>query len=172
MHASCESTQPSRDEASRQTLHLLFLCQTLALPAQAISNIEFYKPNSLVALAERAQVAINSGVVSPVALQGAVITANTVKADVGGQLNIESLSDTSHYNGKQQNIGGSVTVGIGFAGSVSAGQALADSSFASVAEQSGMRAGDGGFQVDVKGNTELKGGAITSTDKAVADKQL
>ncbi len=34
-------------------------------------------------------------------------------------------------------------------------------------EQSGIKAGDGGFQVNVQGNTDLKGGAITSTDKAV-----
>ena len=31
----------------------------------------------------------------------------------------------------------------------------------------GLRAGDGGFQVNVKGDTTLTGGAITSTDKAV-----
>ena len=36
-----------------------------------------------------------------------------------------------------------------------------------VGEQSGIRAGDGGFQVNVKGDTTLVGGAITSTDKAV-----
>ena len=36
-------------------------------------------------------------------------------------------------------------------------------------EQSGIQAGDGGFQVDVKGNTDLKGSVIASTDKAVTE---
>jgi filamentous hemagglutinin len=41
------------------------------------------------------------------------------------------------------------------------------SDYAAVGEQSGIKAGDGGFQVDVKGNTDLKGGVIASSDKAV-----
>jgi filamentous hemagglutinin len=38
-----------------------------------------------------------------------------------------------------------------------------------VKEQSGIRTGDGGFQVNVKGNTDLKGATLASTDKAVQD---
>ncbi len=44
-----------------------------------------------------------------------------------------------------------------------------NSDYAAVGEQSGIRAGDGGFQIDVKGNTDLKGGVIASSDKAVLD---
>jgi filamentous hemagglutinin len=44
-----------------------------------------------------------------------------------------------------------------------------DSSYANVVEQSGIRAGDEGFRVNVTGNTDLKGGVIASTDKAVAE---
>ncbi|WP_425122963.1 HNH/endonuclease VII fold putative polymorphic toxin [Burkholderia gladioli] len=44
-----------------------------------------------------------------------------------------------------------------------------NSDYASVIEQSGIKAGDGGFQVDVKGNTDLKGGVVASSDKAVQD---
>ncbi|MEI7429869.1 MAG: hypothetical protein WCL27_05385 [Betaproteobacteria bacterium] len=54
-------------------------------------------------------------------------------------------------------------------GSVSASQSKIKSDFASVGEQTGIKAGDGGFQVDVKGNTDLKGAVIASTDKAVLD---
>ncbi|MBN9370760.1 filamentous hemagglutinin N-terminal domain-containing protein [Hydrogenophaga sp.] len=43
------------------------------------------------------------------------------------------------------------------------------SEYASVTEQSGMRAGDGGFDVRVKGKTVLKGGAITSTQAALEE---
>jgi filamentous hemagglutinin len=102
-------------------------------------------------------------------IKGAVIAGNTVNANIGGNLNIESVQDTSTYVSKQQSVGGSVTVGAGFSGSISASKSNANSNFASVTEQSGIKAGDGGFQVNVKGNTDLKGGAITSSDKAVTD---
>lgn len=38
-----------------------------------------------------------------------------------------------------------------------------------VSEQTGIKAGDGGFQVDVKGNTDLNGAIIASSDQAVKD---
>jgi len=34
-------------------------------------------------------------------------------------------------------------------------------------EQSGIKAGDAGFQIKVDGNTDLKGAVIASTDTAV-----
>jgi filamentous hemagglutinin len=102
-------------------------------------------------------------------IKGAVASGKQVAADVGGNLNMESLQDTSTFHSKDQSIAGSVTVGYGFSGSVSASQQKIDSDYASVKEQSGIRAGDGGFQVNVKGNTDLKGATLASTDKAVQD---
>ncbi|XAQ44640.1 hemagglutinin repeat-containing protein [Ralstonia solanacearum] len=102
-------------------------------------------------------------------LKGAVATGKQVVANVGGDLNIESLQDTSTYHTKDQSIGGSVTVGFGFSGSANFSQQKIDSDFASVTEQSGIKAGDRGFQVNVHGNTDLKGAVIASTDKAVQD---
>ncbi|MRR28862.1 hypothetical protein EG834_00660 [bacterium] len=103
-------------------------------------------------------------------IKGAVASGKQAQAKVGGNLTVESLQDTSSYDSKQQNIGGSITVGYGGAsGSISAGQQKMKSSYASVREQSGIKAGDGGFQVSVKGNTDLKGAVISSTDKAVTD---
>jgi filamentous hemagglutinin len=102
-------------------------------------------------------------------VKGAVVTGNTVKANVGGNLNIESLQDTSTYKEASKSIGGSVTVGMGASGSFDYSKTNINSNYASVAEQSSLRAGDGGFQVDVKGNTDLKGGAITSNEQAVRD---
>ncbi|WP_425220046.1 hemagglutinin repeat-containing protein [Ralstonia solanacearum] len=102
-------------------------------------------------------------------LKGAVASGKQVVANVGGDLNIESLQDTSKYHSKDQSISGSVTVGYGFSGSASASQQKIDSDFASVTEQSGIKAGDRGFQVNVHGNTDLKGAVIASTDKAVQD---
>ncbi|SER49811.1 filamentous hemagglutinin, partial [Pseudomonas cuatrocienegasensis] len=44
-----------------------------------------------------------------------------------------------------------------------------DSEYASVTEQSGIKAGDDGFQINVGGNTDLVGGVIASSDKAVEE---
>ncbi|MGN4224973.1 hemagglutinin repeat-containing protein, partial [Burkholderia gladioli] len=108
-------------------------------------------------------------------LKGAVASGKQVVADVGGNLNIESLQDKDHYDSKQQSAGISASVCApplctgksSVAGSV--GQTKMNSDYASVIEQSGIKAGDGGFQVDVKGNTDLKGGVVASSDKAVQD---
>jgi len=61
-------------------------------------------------------------------------------------------------------------IGLGtIGGSVSASQSKVSSDYASVARQSGIKAGDGGFQVEVKGTTDLKGAVIASTEQAVQD---
>ncbi|CAG2149643.1 hemagglutinin repeat-containing protein [Cupriavidus numazuensis] len=103
-------------------------------------------------------VAIESG--GDTNIKGAVVSGKQVVADIGGNLNVESLQDTSTYHSKEQSASGSVTVGYGFSGSASVSQQKMDSDFASVGEQSGIRAGSGGYQIDVKGNTDLKGGTI------------
>ncbi|MFC4419336.1 hemagglutinin repeat-containing protein [Cupriavidus pampae] len=93
-------------------------------------------------------------------IRGGVASGNQVVANVGGNLNMESLQDTSTYHSKDQSASGSVTVGIGFSGSASISQQKIDSDFASVGEQTAIRAGTGGYQVDVKGNTDLKGAVL------------
>jgi filamentous hemagglutinin len=101
-------------------------------------------------------------------LKGAVARGEQVTAKVGGDLNIESLQDTSTYDSQQKSLGGSLSVGYGrMSGSVSASNSKVQSDYASVTEQSAIRVGDKGFDVDVKGDTDLKGGAITSTQKAI-----
>jgi filamentous hemagglutinin len=100
-------------------------------------------------------------------LKGAVASANQVIAQIGGNLNMESLQDTSNYASKDQNIGGSVTIGYGYSGSINVGQTKVNGDYKSVGEQTGIAAGDGGFQIDVKGNTDLKGAVIASTQNAI-----
>ena len=108
-------------------------------------------------------------------IKGGVVSADLVKVKVGGDLNIESLQDTSTYTSKQSsaNVGVSICVPPICAGmsSISGGVSSQNmhSEYASVSEQSGIKAGNGGFQVEVTGNTDLKGAVIASTDKAVAD---
>jgi len=106
-------------------------------------------------------------------LVGAVASGNQVVADVGGNLNIQSLQDTDYYNSKDQSAGMGVSVCVPplcvgkSSVSGSFGQTKMNSDYASVTEQSGIRAGDGGFQVNVAGNTDLKGGVLVSSDEAV-----
>ncbi|MGV0982938.1 MAG: hemagglutinin repeat-containing protein [Limnohabitans sp.] len=100
-------------------------------------------------------------------LKGAVVKGDQVTANVGGNLNIESLQDSSQYKEKSQQVGGSVMVGAGFSGSVNVGQTKVNSDYLSVGEQSAIRAGDGGFNVNVNGKTNLTGGQITSTQAAI-----
>ncbi|WP_431104648.1 hemagglutinin repeat-containing protein [Roseateles noduli] len=117
------------------------------------------------------QVAIESG--GDTTLKGAVITGGKVTGDIGGNLNIESLQDSATYSAKQQSAGVGVSICIppfcygasSVSGSFSSAQAKGN--FASVMEQSGIAAGEGGFQISVKGNTDLKAGAITSNQAAI-----
>ena len=103
-------------------------------------------------------------------LKGAVASGEQVVAKVGGNLSIESVQDTSRYDSKEQSLGGSISIGYGkIGGSLSASQSKVSSDYASVARQSGIKAGDGGFQVEVKGTTDLKGAVIASTEQAVQD---
>jgi adhesin HecA-like repeat protein len=103
------------------------------------------------------------------ALKGAVVAGKTVQADIGGNLSIESLQDTSTYTSRQQSLGGSLTIGPAPGASINVSKGNIDSTYASVAEQSGIKAGDGGYQIAVNGNADLKGGVIASSDKAISE---
>jgi len=114
------------------------------------------------------QLTLKSG--SDTTLKGAVATGEQIKADTGGNLAIESLQDTSTYTSKQSSAGFSASIpiyGTGGSASVNVSKSKIDSDYASVTEQSGIKAGDGGFKINVQGNTDLTGGAITSTQAAL-----
>ncbi|MCG1054766.1 hemagglutinin repeat-containing protein [Mycetohabitans sp. B5] len=102
-------------------------------------------------------------------LKGAVLSGRQVIGEVGGDLHLESLQERSSERSRDMSLGGSVTAGLGVAGSVSFSQQKIASDWASVTERSGIQAGDGGFQINVKGHTSLKGAAIASTQQAVHD---
>jgi len=102
-------------------------------------------------------------------LRGATARANQVIATVGGDLNLESLQDTSTFHSKNSSIGGSLTVGNGVSGSANRSHQNISSNYANVTERTGIHAGDAGFQIYVNGHTDLKGAVIASTDKAITD---
>ncbi len=88
-------------------------------------------------------------------------------ASKGGNFNIQSLQDTNQYKDKQQSVGGSISIGYGkVGGSFNYADSKTKSNYASVNEQAGIFTGDGGFQVNVAGNTNLKGAVMASTDQA------
>jgi filamentous hemagglutinin len=102
-------------------------------------------------------------------LVGAQVSGNTVTADVGGDLHIESQQDTHTYHSKGSSSGFGITAPIGagtISGSASASKNSMDSDYASVTDQSGIFAGTGGFQIHVEDNTHLKGAVIDSTARA------
>lgn len=116
---------------------------------------------------------MNSG--GDTVLRGAQASADRIMATVGGNLVVESLQDISHYAARDRSVGVQVSLCIPplcyGASSVSGnyGHSKINSQYASVTEQTGLWAGDGGFQIDVAKNTGLVGGVIASSDKAVAD---
>ncbi len=103
-------------------------------------------------------------------LKGAIVKAPTIDAHIGGDLLIESLQDSSRYESHQQSLSGSVTLpmtGGSPSAQFNASRSAIHSHYLSSQEASGFQAGDGGFQVQVTGKTDLQGAAIASTDAAV-----
>ncbi|WP_291915356.1 hemagglutinin repeat-containing protein [Limnohabitans sp.] len=102
--------------------------------------------------------------------KGVVVHGEQVTAAMGGNLNLSSLQDTSQYQDKSQSSGFSVSVPItGGSASASFSHSSTDinSNYQSVGEQTAIRAGDGGFDIDVQGKTTLTGAQITSTQAAI-----
>ncbi|GAU02137.1 adhesin/hemolysin [Burkholderia stabilis] len=99
---------------------------------------------------------------------GSNVNGGTVTASVGGNLNVQSVQDTTYSTAHQSSAGGGISVSTmgGGSASFSAQNGHADGNYAGVNEQAGIQAGSGGFDVNVKGNTDLKGAYIGSTADA------
>ena len=100
---------------------------------------------------------------------GSKVIGDSVTTKVGHDLKIESLQDTNDYHKISKNKGISVSYGmsgparVGFDNS----RGTTDSHYASVTNQAGIYAGDGGYNVQVNNATTLTGGIIKgSTDKS------
>jgi len=99
-------------------------------------------------------------------LGGAQVSGNAVNVDVGRDLTMTSEKDTSNYADRQSSVSGglSYTFGAGgFSGSMSASRTKIDSNFDAVGQQTGIVAGEGGFNVNVAGHTQLNGAQIASS---------
>jgi len=94
---------------------------------------------------------------------GADASGNHVAVDVGGNLNIQSVQDTTVSAAHQSSTSGgfSLSQGGGSA-SFSSQHGSASGNYAAVNEQAGIQAGSGGFDINVQGNTNLTGAYIAS----------
>lgn len=101
-------------------------------------------------------------------IKGGKLSGEKVTGNVGNDLNIESKQDSNSYKENNKSIGASVGLGSNKAVSGSASVGKIDSKYESVTDQSGIYAGEDGFDIRVEANTDLKGGIISST--ADADK--
>mgnify|MGYP001236415927 CR=1 FL=1 len=99
-------------------------------------------------------------------LEGAQVNGNKIVADVGHDLLMRSQQNNNDYDSKQTSVaaGGSFTFGtMSGSGYINASQDKMKSRFDSVAEQTGLYAGDGGFDITVGHHTQLDGAVIAST---------
>ena len=100
-------------------------------------------------------------------ITGSQVNGGKVIADVGGNLNIASVQDVTKSAAHQSSAGGGFTISQGGgSASFSAQKGHADSNYAGVNEQAGINAGSGGFDINVRGNTDLRGAVISSAADA------
>ena len=113
---------------------------------------------------------------------GSKLEGNSVKMEVGKDLNIESLQDKETYDEKNSSSGFNFSADIkvnadtgknqfqnaGITGGANKGKT--NSNYESVTDQAGIYAGKGGFDIEVGKNTDLKGAVIASEADASKNK--
>ncbi|MCP2002711.1 UNVERIFIED_ORG: filamentous hemagglutinin [Buttiauxella agrestis ATCC 33320] len=102
-------------------------------------------------------------------ISGAQALGDKITADVGRDLTISSLQDTDEYHSRQKDVSGGASFTFGSmtgSASLNINQSKTDSEYASVGEQSGLFAGDKGFDITVGKHTQLDGAVIASTAEA------
>ncbi|MDD9664270.1 hemagglutinin repeat-containing protein [Klebsiella pasteurii] len=100
-------------------------------------------------------------------LTGVQVSGHQVTMDVGRNLTLSSEQDSDNYDSKQRSgsVGASGSMGGG-SGSLNLSQSKMHSTWASVEAQTGIFAGEGGFDVKVGGHTQLNGSVLASTAAA------
>ena len=102
-------------------------------------------------------------------IKGGKLSGEKVTSNVGGDLNIESKQDKNSYEEKNSSAGFGIGMPVGDKDSANktgifgnAGKSNVDSKYESVTDQSGIYTGKEGFDINVEGNTDIKGGIISS----------
>ena len=106
---------------------------------------------------------------------GGKLSGEKVTGNVGGNLNIESQQDSNNYSEENKSAGFNIGISVvpgkdnpnksGIYGNAS--ESNIDSKYDSVTDQSGIYAGDEGFDIYVEDNTDLKGGIISGDNAHV-----
>ncbi|WKV52818.1 hemagglutinin repeat-containing protein [Dickeya fangzhongdai] len=124
--------------------------------------------NQLSRVTATGAVNLNSG--GDTTLDGAVVSGERVNADVGGNLHISSVQDSATYASKNTSAGVNVSIcvppicaGQTVSGNASLSQQILNNRYASVTEQSGIKAGEDGFAIRVGGHTQLDGAVLASS---------
>ena len=98
-------------------------------------------------------------------ITGSEMAGGKVTGYVGGNLSIETKQDEKNYEEKNSSTGLSVNYGMKNGKTSVSGGISKDnihSNYESATDQAGIRAGEEGFDISVKDNTDLKGGVIGS----------
>ncbi len=110
-------------------------------------------------------------------LAGAQVRAESIKADIGGNLTITSRQDSETQKSEQGSAGFGASIcippfcwGSPVAASASLAAGNMNSNYKAVTDQSGLFAGAGGYNIHVGDKTTLQGAVIAS--EASADKNL
>ncbi|WP_293729625.1 hemagglutinin repeat-containing protein [uncultured Phascolarctobacterium sp.] len=110
-------------------------------------------------------------------IQGGKLSGEKVSGSVGGDLNIASKQDRNNYTEKNTSGGFGLEINLDSSAKISGsgvtssvGTSNIDSQYSSVTEQSGIYAGEEGFDIYVGSNTDLKGGVIASEAEAEKNK--
>ena len=114
-------------------------------------------------------VALSSG--NDITIRGGTVKGNKVTANAG-RMSIESEQDKKNYKetGKTSGLSISYTPGSAVTVSGGKGKTNTDSTYESVTTQSGLYAGQEGYDIQVKNNTHLKGAVIDSQAPAEKNK--
>ncbi|MFO6296943.1 hemagglutinin repeat-containing protein [Rahnella selenatireducens] len=105
-------------------------------------------------------------------VSGAQVMGDKITADVGRNLTISSLQDIDDYSSKQQSVSGGFSFTFGTmngSASLSMSKSKTQSEYASVGDQSGLFAGNQGYDIYVGDHTQLNGAVIASTADAVSN---
>ncbi|HAU5607701.1 hemagglutinin repeat-containing protein [Citrobacter koseri] len=113
------------------------------------------------------QLTVNSG--RDTTLKGAELEGNRVVVNAGRDLTISSVQDTASYDSKQSSSGAGLSLCVppicygASSGNVSASGENVTQNGRSVTDQSGIFAGNGGFDITTGSHTRLDGAVIAST---------
>lgn len=102
-------------------------------------------------------------------IQGGKLAGEKVSGNVGGDLNIANKQDSNSYEEHNSSAGLTLDYDIG-SHKIGVGGGASSSNISSTTEQSGIYAGEEGFDIRVENNTDLKGGIITSEAEAEKNK--